>query len=193
MNQVSPTTHPPLDALARPQVRLDGNVGDDMLRTFRDAFTAAEGGPDPIVVELTTPGGDADTGRRIAMDVHLFRRRTGRRPLFFGKAVVYSAGVTIMSAFPREDRWLARGTSLLIHCRSLAKTVDFSGPLANARVQLQGLLNEVETGLKLEAEDFAELIKGSSVELDDLLERARANWYLDADDAFRRGLIGGVV
>lgn len=193
MNQVAaPTTSPP-DALARPQVRLDGAVDDQMLRAFKEAFAAAEAGPDPIVLELTTTGGDADTGRRIATDIRLFRERTGRRPLFFGKAVVYSAGVTVMAGFPREDRWLSRGTCLLIHSRSLAQTVDLNGPLAQARKRVEGLLNQIDVGLALEREGFQELIAGSRVAVDDLLGRAQSNWYVSADEALSLGLIAGVV
>ncbi|WP_374471308.1 peptidase S14 [Phenylobacterium sp.] len=192
MNQIARTTAPP-EALFKPQIRLDGQVGDEMLRQFKDEFARAEGGPDPIVLELTTFGGDADVGRRIATDIRLFRQHTGRRPLFFGKAVVYSAGVTIMAAFPREDRWLARGASLLIHCRSLAKTLDFQEPLAQARKRVEALLNEIDVGLDLEREGFEELIDGSRVSMDELRERAQTNWYVAADEALQLGLIGGVV
>jgi len=193
MNQVAAPTTPPPEALARPQVRLDGTVDDEMLRTFKDAFAEAEAGPDPVVLELTTTGGDADVGRRIATDIRLFRERTGRRPLFFGKAVVYSAGVTVMAGFPREDRWLSRGTCLLIHCRSLAQTVDLNGPLAQARKRVEALLNQIDVGLDLEREGFEDLIAGSRVAMDDLLERAQSNWYVSADEALSLGLIAGVV
>jgi len=191
VNQVSPASPP--EALFAPQVRLDGNVDDEMLRAFKAAFAEAEAGEDPIVVELTTPGGDADVGRRIGSDILLFRKRTGRRLLFFGKATVYSAGVTIMSAFPREDRWLARGTALLIHSRSLAKSVDLNAPLAVARKQVEALLNEIDTGLALQRQDFEQLVRGSRVELDDLLQRAETDWYLDAAEAVELGLAGGLV
>jgi len=179
--------------LAKPQVRLDGSVGDVMLHAFRDALGAAEEGDGPVVIELSTMGGDADTGRLIATDIRLFRERTGRRTIFFGKAVVYSAGVTIMAAVPREDRWLSRRTSLLIHCRSLNKTLQLDGALALERVRLEAVLAEIDVGIKLEEDGFRELIAGSDVGMDELLERARSNWYLDADEALDRGLIGGVV
>lgn len=193
MNQVAAPAVSPPEALARPQVRLDGAVGDEMLRAFTAAFAAAEAGPDPIVVELTTTGGDADVGRRIATDIRLFRERTGRRPLFFGKAVVYSAGVTVMAGFPREDRWLSRGTCLLVHSRSLAQTVDLNGPLAQARKRVEALLHEIDVGLALEREGFEALIAGSPVTMDALLERAQSNWYVPADEALSLGLIAGVV
>jgi ATP-dependent Clp protease, protease subunit len=191
MNQVSPTVAP--EALAHPQVRLDGSVCDEMLRTFRDAFAEAETGPEPIVVELTTAGGDAETGRRIAQDVRLFRERTGRRPSRRPPCRGRAAGVSIMAGFPPQDRWLARGTVLLIHGRSLVQTLQLDGPLRQVRTRLESLLSEVDNGLKLEREGFEELIAGSRVSLDELMRKAETNWYLDADEALARGLVAGVV
>jgi ATP-dependent Clp protease protease subunit len=182
------------EALARPQVRLHGDVDEEMLRCFRDALEAAEAACSArVVLELTTPGGDADVARRIATDIRLHRERTGREPLFLGKAVVYSAGVTIMAAFGRDARWLTRGTALLIHGRSLARTVELDGPLAQQRKRLEALIAEIDMGLQLERRGFEDLIAGSAVPLEELLERAETNWYLDAADALRLGLVGGVL
>lgn len=182
----------PPAALFSPQVRLDGSVGDDMLRSFRDSLAEAEGGDGPIVVELTTMGGDADTARRIATDVRLLRAR-GRELLFFGKAVVYSAGVTIMAAFPRQDRWLSKGTSLLVHARSITLTVNLDGPLATERRKLEVALAQVDEGLRLQAEGFADLVADSDVTLEELEKKIAANWYLDAQEALARRLVAGVV
>src|SRR5690349_2653163 len=148
----------PPGALFRPQVRLDGEVNDGMFRAFRDEFAEACDGADPVVVELTTLGGDADVARRIAADVRIFRERTGRRPLFFGKTIVYSAGATVMAAFPREERWLSRDCVVMVHCRSLNKTIDFDHHLSAEREVVEALLAEIDTGLKVEREDFRELI-----------------------------------
>lgn len=164
-----------------------------MLRTFRGAMEAAEAGEDPFVVELTTTGGDADTARRIATDLRLFRERTGRATLFFGKAIVYSAGVTIMGGVPREDRWLARGTSLLIHSRTISLDLKLDGPLAQERRRLKLTLAQIDEGLRLQKAGFLELIAGSEVTEAELNKKARANWYLHADEALARKLVAGIV
>ena len=183
----------PPDPLFKPQIRLDGEVNDDMFRAFRDAFAEAREGADPVVVELTTFGGDADVGRRIATDVRLFRERTGRRALFFGKTQVYSAGATIMAAFLRDDRWLSRDCVLMVHCRKLNKTLDLSRALRSERPMVEALLAEIDTGMKVEREGFLELIEGSDVGEDELYAKATTNWYIDAEDCLKRGLIAGVV
>jgi ATP-dependent protease ClpP protease subunit len=191
MNQVS-TLAPPA-ALDHPHLCLHGRVDDVMLGMFLTGFAAAQAQPDPIVIELTTFGGDADVGRRIADDVRLFRERTGRKVLLLGKTQVFSTGAAIMSGFPCEDRWLSRGTWLLIHDRSLARTVDFAGPLRMARKQVEGLLSEIDMGLTVEREVYERLIACSDVTLPELMERSATNWYLDADEALARRLVAGVI
>jgi ATP-dependent protease ClpP protease subunit len=183
---------PPAE-LARPAVRLHGEVGDPMLQSFLDGLLAAEEEEGPLVLELTTTGGDADVGLRIATDLRLFRERTGRPTLVFGKTVVYSAGVSILAGAPREDRWLARGTMLLIHGRQLTQTLQLSGSLSLARQRAAVLLAEIDAGLVLERQGFEALIAGSDVGLDELTARAGANWYLSAEEALARGLIAGLV
>jgi ATP-dependent protease ClpP protease subunit len=183
----------PPPELARPDVRLHGEVGDPMLQSFLDGLAAAETAEGPLVVELTTTGGDADVGLRIAADLRLFRERTGRRALVFGKAAVYSAGVSILAGAPPQDRWLARGTMLLIHGRQLSTKLDLNGPLVRERERLAALMAEIEAGLALERQGFEALIAGSTVQLEDLLARARTNWYVPAEEALARGLIAGLV
>ncbi|HYC74043.1 peptidase S14 [Brevundimonas sp.] len=181
------------DALFTPQIRLNGNVSDEMFGAFQDQFLAAADGPDPVVLELTTVGGDADVGRRIAADIRLFRERTGRTPLFFGKTTVFSAGATIMAGFRREDRWLDRHGVLMIHCRKLSKTLELSNFLKSERPRVEALLAEIDIGIKVQTWGFEELIAGSDIGLDELEEKAAENWYLTAEQALQRGLIAGVV
>lgn len=185
-------SEPPPELLT-PQVRLYGEVGDAMLASFLDQLDAAREREGPIVIELTTPGGDADVGRRIAADIRLLRERTGRAALFFGKTTVYSAGATIMAGFRRQDRWLDRHAVLMVHCRKLAKSLELSNFLAAERPRVQALLAEIDLGLKVQTWDFEALIEGSDVGLDELERCAMENWYIDAAEALRRGLVAGVV
>jgi ATP-dependent protease ClpP protease subunit len=43
-----------------------------------------------------------------------------------GRTIVYSAGVTIMAAFPRADRWLSLDTRVMIHRRQLIEGSDIT-------------------------------------------------------------------
>lgn len=186
------TAEPP-DALARPQLSLAGEVDDAMLRELAHALREADVGAEPLVLELTTPGGDADVARRMVADLRLHEKRTGRPMLFLGKGMVYSAGVTVMSAFAPGRRWLAQETSLLVHGRNLTKTVDLDGPLEASRLRIQALLAELDHGLRLEREDFERLVAGTPIDVRTVSERARTGWFLRAAEAAALGLIAGVV
>lgn len=189
----------PFDFGSAATIRLLGKVDTDMLRSFLEQLEPLRDAPGPLVVEITTEGGDADTGRRLALEVRLLREaRAGRgddgRVCFLGKTVVYSAGVTLMSAFPVEDRWLAADASLLIHERKLDKTVHLSGPLRAVVSVARDLLAEIENGQRLEREGFADLVRGSGIGMDELMRQVgTANWYLSADEALARGLVAGLL
>jgi ATP-dependent protease ClpP protease subunit len=177
-----------------PQARLLGTVGDVMVDTLERQLEAPPDGNDPLVIELTTLGGGADSGRRAMLAVELARKRLApRRLVFLGKTTVYSAGVTLMSGFPREDRYLASDAMLLIHCRQLDQSLSLSGPLRSVLPQIQGKLQEIETGIELEVKAFEKLIEGSDVTMDELLEKALFNWYVPAKEAVERGLVAGIA
>jgi len=187
---VAVQTAPPSE-LAFPNVRLHGSVDDDMLTRWLDQ-TAALPIEAPMVLELSTTGGDAEVGRRIADDVRLLRE-AGRPTRFFGKTMVYSAGATIMGGFLRADRWLSRGALLMVHGRKLSKCLTFDRSLRVERPGVEALLAEIESGLQLERIEFLKLIEGSSVTLEELERETLCDWYIPAQTALERGLIAGVV
>jgi ClpP class serine protease len=89
-----------------PDLRLYGAVCDTMLNEFfRQQAEANKDGP--IVLELSSNGGDADMGRRIVQELRLWQEKEGREVWFLGKTYVYSA-VTMMSAIPRERRFVTQ-------------------------------------------------------------------------------------
>lgn len=158
-----------------------------------DQLREAEKGEGDIVLELTTEGGDAELARRVALEIAAVRARLrGRQLLFLGKTAVYSAGATIMAGFPREDRWFTPDTMLMIHCRKLERTIEISGPIRASLPELRAIEHQIETGVKLEDENFRRLIEGSEVPFAEIVEKAPCNWYLDAEEALRRGLIAGI-
>ena len=188
-----PSAARPPQCLAWPQISLFGEVGEAMLGTFLDQLRKAEESGEDIALEITTLGGDAELGRRLVLEVEDARRRMRCRFVFLGKTVVYSAGATLMSAFPREDRYLTRDAVVMIHCRQLDSRVEISGPMRLSLPRIEALKRQIETGLKLEAQGFRRLIEGSDVTLDELWERAVHSWYLPAAEALERGLVAGIV
>jgi ATP-dependent protease ClpP protease subunit len=178
-------------------IRLNGGVDDNMFSSFLDQLSAARktvAPPDPIVVELTTVGGDAETARRIATDLRLLRDYEDRKLLFIGKGAVYSAGITIMAAFKPHERFLSRHTELLIHERRLERTLELSGALRSNVAMLRDTLAELDSGIKLECEGFRQLVEGTKLSFDQLMEKVmQADWYVGATEARELGLVHDVL
>ena len=176
------------------QISLVGTVDDGMIGSMLDQLAHVPEGDGIVTLEATTLGGDAEMARRAMLEVELARERLKpRRLVFLGKTVVYSAGVTLMAGFPRQDRFLTADAMLLIHCRQLDEELRLSGPIHASLPKLRAKCHEIETGIELEKDGFARLIEGSTVSMDELLEKALYNWYVPAREALELGLIGGIV
>lgn len=175
------------------EIDLYGEVDRQMLEDFLDQLADAKENKGDIVLSVTTPSGDAELVRRIVLEIDRAREERQGRFLFLGKSVVYSAGVTIMSAFPTRDRYLTKDTVLLIHGRQLDKTVELSGSIRSSRPQLEALLQQIEIGLELEVAGFKKLIGDGDLELEELCSKAAHNWYLTAEEACKLGLAAACV
>jgi hypothetical protein len=116
-----------------------------------------------------------------------------RRLVFLGKAAIYSAGTTFMSFFAIENRYLTRGTRLMIHERKLSKMLRIEGPLTTCIATVQATLHEIESSIAIQNEGFENLIHGSRVTMDEVLEKAPANWYIEANEALALGLVTAII
>lgn len=178
--------------LASPHVVLHGAIDHVMYGAFRQqlAGAPAEG---PLVVSLSTLGGDPEVARLMADDIRLLSEYSGREALFLGKVAVYSAGATFMAGFPAERRFLTRGTRLLIHERQMTRTVNISGPLRSCASGLEAALREIETSVDIEEEGFRAIVAGTRVSFEQVRERAPAGWYIGAEEARELGLVLDVI
>lgn len=187
-NQVLPAT-----AFQNPAVALSGVVDYGMYISFRNQFNNAAG-LDFVVVELATLGGDPEVARMMGEDIRFANEMAPqRRFVFLGKAAIYSAGTTFMSFFARENRYLTRGSRLMIHERLLSKNLALNGPLTTCLASVQATLNEIECSIAIQNEGFANLVNGSKVTLEEVLRRAPSNWYVEAQEAKEMGLIEAVL
>lgn len=178
---------------ARPAILLSGGVDYAMYERFRSQLAAApaEG---LVVIELSTLGGDPEVARMMGEDVRFHTEiDPARRFVFLGKAAIYSAGTTFMSFFARENRYLTRGTRLMIHERKMNKTVNVEGPLTTCIATLEATLNEIKASIVIQNEGFGNLIRESSVTMDEVLQRAPSNWYIEDREALELGLIEAVI
>ena len=176
-----------------PDVRLFGPVNDALLTNFLAAFgQACLNGSDPVV-ELMTDGGIADYGYRISEEVRAAEASFGVKPIFLGKTSVFSAGVTIMSGFAPDRRYLAKNTTLLIHERRTTKDVHISGQIGASIQVARELVAELEAGLRVQNEGFARLVEGTDVSYEECVQKAATGWYVSAQEALERRLVAGLV
>ena len=175
----------------KPDIRLLGGVDEPMIQSFLDQSSKLDG-DGPVVLELSTTGGEADSARRLAQEVRMLGQE--RELFFLGKTYVYSAGITIMAAVPASHRFLTRDTVLLIHERRMDRTVQLSGALRSVIAVTQDLLAELQIGEQLERRGFEQLVAGSDLSSDDLMERVlHKDWYMSADEALELKLVAGLV
>ncbi|AWN37422.1 peptidase S14 [Methylobacterium radiodurans] len=180
-------------AFAVPAVLLSGSVDHAMYHAFRQQLAAAAE-RDLVVVELSTLGGDPEIARMMGEDIRFHSAlEPERRFVFLGKAAIYSAGTTFMSFFARQNRYLTRGTRLMVHERKLDKTLKLNGPLTTCVATVKAALHEIETSIAIQNEGFANLVTGSRVSLEEVLRRAPENWYVEAGEAQELGLIEAVL
>ncbi|MGB3794897.1 MAG: ATP-dependent Clp protease proteolytic subunit [Alteraurantiacibacter sp.] len=177
--------------LTSPQLRLIGSVDEAMYAEFRDQLNAApaEG---PLIIAITTLGGNPEVARTMADDVRLLRE-PGREIYFLGKSAVYSAGATFMAGFPVSHRYMTKNSSLLIHERQITRTINLSGPLKSCTDQLHAALNEIEHSIDIEEAGFREIVEGSNVTFEEVQDRAPENWYIGCQEAKKLGLISDVI
>lgn len=176
-----------------PSIMLSGVVDHGMYLHFKNCLANA---PQQglVVVEISTLGGDPEIARLMGEDIRFHSDLyPERRMVFLGRTAVYSAGATFMSFFATENRYVTRGTRLMIHERLITKNIQLAGPLSTCIATLKATLNEIQSSIAIQNEGFQNLILGSDITMEELLEKAPENWYLDANEAQARGLIAAVL
>ncbi len=185
----------PLDAKAfdRPRILLAGSVDYEMYGRFREQLDKAPA-TGLVVVELSTLGGDPEVARMMGEDIRFHSDlNPSRRFVFLGKAAIYSAGATLMSFFAVQNRFLTRGTRVMIHERKMDKVLRVTGPLTTCIASVRAVLHELEHSIAIQNEGFENLIRGSQITMDEVLHHAPENWYIEAQDAKARGLVQDVI
>jgi ATP-dependent protease ClpP protease subunit len=176
-----------------PAVLLAGPVDYEMYKDFRQKLAQAPAAG-LVVVELSTLGGDPEVARMMGEDIRFHSDiEPDRRFVFLGKAAIYSAGATFMSFFAIANRYLTRGTRLMIHERKMEKMLHVTGPLTTCVPTVEALLNELRHSIAIQNEGFENLVRGSRVTMEEVLRRAPENWYLEAQEALDLGLVAGVL
>ena len=193
MPQIENAQPDPEKLLFEPNISLNGLIEASTLSFFLTQLQKVRQSNGDLILELNTQGGDADVARRIAHEIKLFLRRFPGRGFVVGKTYVYSAGVTILSAFPTDARFLTEDTILLIHERRLEKSVELNGPIQASLQIIREQLALLETARALELEGFKDFVNGSDISVDELLSMAIDNCYMRGETALEKGLVAAVL
>lgn len=181
------------ELLFRPNLSINGLIEQSTVAFVLGRLEEIRADGRPILMELSTNGGDADAARRIALEIRLYLAHSDQGGYCVGKSNVYSAGITIFAAFPRERRFLTDDAILLIHERRLESTIALNGPIRSCLQIVREQLALLETAQKLEMDGFRELIEGSNLTIERLYEEATNNCYIDAKEALSHGLVAGIL
>ena len=82
-----------------------------------------------------------------------------------------------MSFVARSNRYLTRGNRLMVHERKLTKVLNIDGPLTTC-VATVSTLNEIQASITIQNDGFKNLIRGSTVTMDQVIERTPINWFI---------------
>ncbi|RUW46071.1 hypothetical protein EN784_31840 [bacterium M00.F.Ca.ET.141.01.1.1] len=179
--------------LFEPNISINGLINEGTVPFFLGRLQDVRDSGQDMLMELNTNGGDADAARRIAHEIRLFRRHSGRNAYCVGKTNVYSAGVTVFAAFPKPCRFLTEDAVLLVHERRMETNITLNGPMKSCIQIIREQLALLETAEQLEKEGFTELVAGSTLSPDELYRRATKNCYIHAREALELGIVAGVL
>ncbi|WP_292316585.1 ATP-dependent Clp protease proteolytic subunit [Mesorhizobium sp.] len=179
--------------LLDPNLRIHGLIDDRAVMNFLADLKEVRNGENDLYVEIDTPGGDADGARRMALEIKLFLKHSGRAGYVIGKNTVYSAGITVLAAFPKSSRYLCPQAVLLIHERRLEKNLVLNGPIRGCLQIIREQLALLQTAEQLEDEGFADLVRGSRFSLDELRDHAMNSCYLSAEKALELELVQDIA
>ena len=175
-----------------PKTFLGGPVDYNMYKNFRAQLDSAEK-KGLVVTELSTLGGDPEVSRMMGEDIrfHSEMLRTVGSCFWERPRYIPRAPQTFMSFFSIENRYLTRGTRLMIHERKLDKQLQINGPLTTCIATVTAALHEIEASISIQNEGFENLIRGSRMSMEEVLRRAPGNWYIEANEAKSLGLVSG--
>lgn len=76
-----------------PDIRLYGEMDDDMYENFYQQLKEAEKKDGPLILCLTTQGGDPDAARRMAIEIRLLHEKRGAIFIFSARHAFIRPGL----------------------------------------------------------------------------------------------------
>ena len=178
-----------------PSITLAGEVEPALVVELdRQIKALLEKKPDKALVILTTTGGMSGYSIGIYERLRLLQQVVDLT--LVGVGIVYSAGVTISMAFPKEKRWLTAESSMMFHQSQVSIAPSHASMPINltARELLWAESASLLENQRKSLEWIFDLIaKGTGQNKKIIKMLAESGTYFTAKKALDFGLIGGIL
>ena len=165
---------------------IDRSVADNFI-DFLDGYRNRTSIPD-VVVTLTTTGGSRPDAMRIYEAIASYREAGGRIKLrIVGSAD--SAALIIFLAFPKEDRSMSPGSTLVIHSGQFKDVIELDGNSSSALITLEKLISEIKGEIEAWNYWLGLLADELHMERSEVAELAETNWTISSIRASELGLL----
>jgi ATP-dependent protease ClpP protease subunit len=106
---------PDAGEVSPPTAALLGSIDHTVIRTFAQLKAQAEAGRDPLVLKITSDGGDIFLGMQFIQRVEDLKKRHGVKLVCYGDAFVFSMGFVILQSELCDKRFATKRTVFLAH------------------------------------------------------------------------------
>ena len=183
------------DLFTLPSITLAGRVEPALVAVLDKQIKAMmEKKPEKALVILTTTGGMNAYSIGIYERLRLLQQVVDLT--LVGIGIVYSAGITISMAFPKEKRWLTAESSMMFHQTQVEITPSNTSTSINLTAR-ELLLAESAVSLEHQRRNlewiFDRIAKGTGQKEKTIKKMAESGTYFTAKEALDFGLIGGIL
>ncbi len=152
-----------------------GELNQDSLAKFLEAFYKADNKPGPIIIYIFSDGGEVDVG----MAIYELMRTSANPIITYGIGAVSSMAVLLLMG--GDHRILTQNSNLLIHDGS----VVLQGNLTSA-------ISHMEQNVKMHHWYCQQIAERSGITIEKALELAGRESFLTADEALALNLVDEV-
>lgn len=170
-------------------INLTDEINASAARAFQAACTKAAQRGGSVLVQISTQGGVVDWGRAMYEQLRILASRPGIVVDVLVVGVCRSAGVSIMMAVPRENRWATPRSRFMVH-GAVVLGVN------NEQIPIPQLSATVRQEMRQDDEELlAALREGTALSPDAVQQHIRGgrDYVFSAEQAVRLGVVGGVV
>lgn len=177
-----------------PKIGLVGAVDHDMIKSFdaayRDLFNREER-PSRAALIVSTCGGSTGYAWGVYERIRLLAQEM--EVWFFGLGVVYSAGLHLMLAVPKERRITTPNTRFLFHTVQRNDHLPMKNTIDATALQLQELLSDVEEQKRYKDFQIEAIARDTGISPEELTSKIASGWYFGGQEAVDIGLVGALL